>query len=421
MKFLLGLALKNLTRYRRRTLITAAAIAFGLMLYIFMDGWLQGAEDESERNLIWYETGSARIMTAEYWDRYEQHSVKYALDGSGEIIDALDRMGYAAAPRTTFNGEIIMREDPFEQDGSMPIRVIAMDPALDEEVFHFRETISDGRFIENGEEGVLLGSWLAEDIGAEVGYPLTIVTRTREGFYQTIDVEIVGIVKCPNPVVNRSTIFIPLSTADLYLQMEGGVTEIAVRFPPRGNDQQMAPKVSAEIAAALADRYPGLEVVPWNVLAKDYVAIASAKQGGSSIILFLVFIIAAVGISNTMLMAIFERTRELGMMRALGMTDAQIRRAFLFEAGGIGFLGSITGITLGCLLNWYMVTYGIDLSFILREMDVGYRIAGISRSSWNIGVIVISFLSGILMSMLVALMPTRRALGMEITDCLRDA
>jgi len=416
MKFLIVLAWKNLSRYKKRTIITAAALAFGLGLYIFMDSMLLGAEVESERNLIWYETASARIMHQDYWEEKDSLPLKYALDNTEELLARLDKEGIAATPRTVFFGEIIMTKDPYPEDGSMFTKIFAIDPATDEDVFEFKKTIEAGRYLEPGEEGVMLGSWLAEDIGAKVGFPLTIVTRGKDGYKQTIDVEVVGIINCPNPYINRASMFIPLDTADYYLAMEGGVTEIDLKY----RHYKEAEKVSIELEDKLRDDLNGWVILPWQILAKQYVMFTEMKRGGSGIFLILVFVIAAVGVSNTMLMAVFERERELGMMRAMGMKDSQVKTAFFIEAAGIGIIGSIFGIILGFVLDFWLVNYGIDFSFMMRDMDVGYRISGIFYGAWNFATMVKALIFGVIMTAGVSYFPIRRGLKLEITECLRD-
>jgi ABC-type lipoprotein release transport system permease subunit len=156
----------------------------------------------------------------------------------------------------------------------------------------------------------------------------------------------------------------------------------------------------------------------WKELAHDFIAIAEAKRGGTGMILFLVFIIAAVGISNTMLMAMYERIRELGMMRALGMKDSTIQLLCILEAGGIGLVGAIIGTLLGVIVNYFLVEYGINFGFMLRDMDIGYRITSIMRGMWSIKTIIISLFSGLFLSMLVAYFPTRRAIKMDIPSAL---
>ncbi len=419
MKFLISLAWKNLSRYRKRTIITASAIAFGLAMYLFMDAWLLGADKDSERNFIWYETGSMKIQTDDYWQNKRTFPLKYAIDSPQAILDALRKAGINATARTQFSAEVIVKEDPFPQDGSMRVIGVGIDPARDGDVFHLKSALSSGRWLEPGEEGLMMGAWLAEDLGAEVGYPVTIVMRTREGYYQTIDLTVTAILDVPNPAVNKGMIFIPLDLADYTLEMDGGVTEIAVGFPVTADILKEKSGVE-EITGKIVIPGAELRVLTWKEMALDFLGISATKKSSSNIMLFLVFVIAAVGISNTMLMAVYERTKELGMMRALGMKDRQIRFSLLFEAGGIGFLGSAVGTILGVILVFIITKVGFDFSFMLREIDVGYRIAGVMYGAWHPQAIVTAFVSGIVLTMIVSVIPTSRALKMEITDCLRD-
>ncbi len=431
MKFIVRLALRNLFRQKRRTFITAVAIAMGLAMFIFFESMLTGLAVDSQRNLIDYETSSARIVTKAFWDEYGNLPLKRSIEEPQPILRQLEEAGYAATPRTVFSAEFILRKDPFPEDGSMQGRVTAVDPHQDAEVYTVKESLSKGRWLEEDEPAVVIGEWLAEDINADIGYPLTIITRTKSGFFQTIDVEIVGMVNTPNPQVNRSAVLLPLQTADYYLQMEGAVSQIDLHFPFHRDLQ-----TELESIVAAVEPLPGIYdselaqdtgapaegelcLVSWREIAKDFVAMAAAKDSGSKLILFLVFIIAAVGISNTMLMSVYERIREIGMMRALGMKNGEIRSAFLIEAAGIGFIGSLTGILIAAVANYFLVEYGIDYSFAMRDLDMGYRIAGIMRGVWSYTTFLQAFLFGIILSTLIALIPTRKALKMRVTDTLR--
>lgn len=431
MKMLASLAWKNLSRYRRRTLITATALAAGLSLYILVDSMLTGIDQESQRNLMWYETGSAAIMTDAFFDERDRLPLDEAISDPQPILDELDGRGVPAAPRTVFQGELHVFQDPYPADGSFMTKVHAVDPERDPSVFRLRESVAEGRYLRPGEDGVLLGAWLAEDLGAEVGYPMTIVTKTRRGFYQTIDAEVVGILEVPNPVTNRSGVFLPLSTADDYLQMEGAVTEIALSFPLGTDAQRRTDQLAEELFPAAASGQAGsgqagsqqagsqLVAKSWQELAPEFVALSQSKSAGTGVILFLVFIIAAVGISNTMLMAVYERVREIGMLRAIGMSDRDIRKLFLFEAGGIGVFGALIGVALGTVFTALMVYVGIDYSWLIRDFDIGYRIVGVMRGAWNPGTMGIAALIGIVLTVAVAWLPTKRAIRMSITDALR--
>jgi len=122
-----------------------------------------------------------------------------------------------------------------------------------------------------------------------------------------------------------------------------------------------------------------------------------------------------------MLMAVFERVKEIGMMRAMGMKDRSIVLTFIFEAVGVGLIGSSIGLVIGFFLTWWMVDVGIDISAMIENMgNIGYRSAGIFKAAWNWGTMVNAFIMGILIAGSVAYFPAKRATRMQITDCLRD-
>ncbi|MGE4453086.1 MAG: ABC transporter permease [Sphaerochaeta sp.] len=412
MKFILHLAVKNLSRYKRRTAITAVAIAVGLMMYIIVDSILRGGSMESMRNLRWYETASLRIYAEDYWEDRAFLPLESSIEDPQSIISLIEDEQTKATVRTTFAADMILYSEDFGEDGNMSVKVTAIDPKQDFEVYRFDDTLQEGRFLEPGEmDGIVLGSWFAEDIGAEVGYWVTFLTRGKGGFYEAFDMQIVGIVNCPNPNVNRTLVMMDIQAADTYLEMENSVTSIDILLPEKADLEE---KRNA-IQASLPDT---LKVYTWEDLAQDYLALIEAKQGGTGMILFLVFIIAAVGVSNTMLMAMYERIRELGMMRALGMKDRDILLSFLFEAGGIGLIGSMVGIALGSLVNIYLVHTGIDFGFMFRDMDIGFRISSVMRGAWSLSTSLKAFFAGVFLSMLVAVFPIRRALKLDIPTCL---
>ncbi len=195
--------------------------------------------------------------------------------------------------------------------------------------------------------------------------------------------------------------------------MEGTVTSVFVNFGQgRNADDQFN-----GLAARMQDL--GLEALDWTILGADFIAISQAKGASSALIIFLILIIAAVGISNTMLMAVYERVRELGMMRALGMKARQIRRMFLWESAGIGLIGGFLGVLLGCLVNWPLAKWGLNYGFMLRESSFGYRIQGQLYSAWDAGSIILAFVLGVLMAVFVAFFATHRILRLDIPASLR--
>ncbi len=411
-KWVVGLAFKNLLRYKRRTLITASAIAFGLTMYIWIDSILTGAAEESVRNLRWYETADAMAAGTGYMD--DRDSLPLGKSFAWEkLASDLEAAGMDVTPRITFGADMVFFRDPYPEDGNVPARIIAIDPIRDSTVFRLRDTLGEGRWLLEGEDGALIGRWFAEDIGASVAAPIIAVTETRDGYFQTIDLEIVGILDSPNPVINREGFYVSLDTADMYLEMDREVTSLYITWP--------GAELGINRSDSLVDlvEEAGLEYSPWDVQAADYVAVMAAEYSGSGTVIFLILIIAAVGISNTMLMAVYERSREIGMMRALGMADRKIRHMFLLESAGIGAVGSFIGILVGALVNIPLVKYGLDYSAIMRDSNFGYRMTGIFYGSWHWQGYLYALILGIGLAVLVAAVSTRRILRLDIPSSLR--
>ena len=379
-----------------------------------------GIDQESQRNLIWYETGSARVVTRAQADDLEQVALKHELVDYLPLTVALNDLGVANTPRISFAGELFFGE------GSLPVRLVGVDPTTDEDVFRLRASLAAGsEYLESGEPGLILGAWMTEDLAISVGDIVEVRTRTRHGAMQVLELELVGILLSPNPTVNRGVGFLPLDVAQYDLEMEG-VTEIVLGALPSRLGRPVAiptgPFLAREMERLneeLGKQFPGVVALEWPLLARDYLALMESKSASNGLLLFLVFLIAAVGISNTMLIAVYERIREFGMMRALGMDDASIRVTMVLEAGIIGLLGSLAGLVLGATATFWLVNWGLDMSGLYGATSIGYRVTGVFRGAWNPGTMATAVVFGALASMAIALLPARRALRLDVVQCLR--
>jgi ABC-type lipoprotein release transport system permease subunit len=248
---------------------------------------------------------------------------------------------------------------------------------------------------------------------------------------QLISAVVVGVVNSPNPKTNNNIGWIPLDTLqdEAGLMLEGRVTELLVRSK-NADDAKVPGKdespgaIKAALAAGAESAYtlpPELDLFSWEAYAQDYLAASGGDNISTRIMIVILFILSFMGIANTMLLAILERTRETGMMRALGMTDGQLIGVYMMEAGMVGFFGSLAGIVLGCLINIPMVQYGLDFTGMTQSLggDIGYRVTGIFRSAWNIPVIAGSGILAPILAACTAFFPTRRALQLPVTESLR--
>lgn len=414
--FLIALAAKNLARHKRRTLITASAIAFGVAIFVAMSSLLEGFAAENNRNVSRYETGDAAATAPGYWDERETFPLDRVIETPQEILEALEREGIPAAPRVAFRGELIVRYDPFPEDGSIQRTFYGIDVERDPEVFGLSEAIVEGRFPHAGQEEVVIGRWLAERLGAEIGYPISVTTRTRDGFHQIMDLEIVGIFNTSNPILNRYQAFLPIGVADEYLEMRGAVTSIHMSLPGT-----LPSEADTEPVREVLSDFDHVEFLSFERLNEEFAEIMEMENASNAIILLLLGLIAVVGISNTMLMSVLERENEIGMMRAMGFRNGEIRSMFAYEAAGIGLIGAIGGVALGSVLVWLSVSYGLDYGVLMDGAEMDFRFDGVLYGVWNVPTMVASAAFAVVLAGVVAIVPTRRILRRSITDSLRHA
>jgi ABC-type antimicrobial peptide transport system permease subunit len=246
---------------------------------------------------------------------------------------------------------------------------------------------------------------------------------------QLFSAVVVGVINSPDPVTNANIAYLPMDVlqGEEGMMLEGRITELLIREKNASEavlpaENESAVKITSVLEAGLASPLPSeLQVFSWLDYIEDYAGYESLENGAVTAMSGILFLLSFLVISNTVLLGILERTKEIGMMRALGMTDREMIIVYMLESGFIGFLGAVFGIALGCVLVAPMVKYGMDISAMSDAMGggVGYRVASRFRAMWNFPIIIGSGMAATIISAIMAYFPVRRALKMPITDSLR--
>lgn len=423
------MAFRNLSRHRVKTILTVSAVTVSVALYIFADGWLTGMNLDSVRNIVNYEIGAAKLQETEYFENKDDLPMYESFDSWRVYADALEKAGYDSAPRFVFPATL------YTEKGFAPVVFNAVDPEREERLLRYTKYIEDGRYINSGAFEIVIGSLLAKKLLSKNGNRDVIISTvidikdgdTIRHVNQVVSAVITGVVNSPDPQVNYMA-FIPLDVLqdEAGLMLDGRVTELLIRkqnpddgaLPGRDESPEVIRGAFEKEIGKMPD---GLDIFSWRSYVQDYIASSAGDNISTFIMLAILFILSLFGIANTILLAILERTKEIGMMRSLGMTDGELITMMMFESGFIGLAGSIAGILIGCLVNIPMVKYGIDFSSMVESMngDIGYRITGAFRSAWNIPVIIGSGLAATVLSACMAYFPSRRALKLPVTESLR--
>lgn len=404
---LLKLAYRNIFRNFRRTLFTLMALSVAIMVLIVFDSYLKGLDTKTYEKLIDYETSHLKIFPLGYKADIDNLPIENAF--TPEAIMAQLRADPDVKNVTVRINFRVTLSNGIDQ---LPVVGIAVDPAADENVFTMKQSVSDGEYLEGTDEAMVIGADLAKDFNARVGDTLTAQTRTRYSTYQALDLRIKGIIKSDDTAIDINSIIIPLGLAQKSLDLGGGVTEIDIRLKDPGKIEIFKDKYK--------DKLKGCEIWTWKEVAEDVMAHSRSHQMSKNIIFFCIVIIALIGISNTILLSAFERTREIGMLAAMGMKRGQIVGLFVLEGTMIGAAGSLIGCLIGLLLVIFWTTRsGFDISFAMRSFgNVGFR-TGKFLGAWNIDLIPVAFIFGVIVSALSSIYPAFVASRMEPTEALR--
>jgi len=352
--FSIKLGFKNLTRQKRRNIITALVIAFAFFAYLFMDSMMNGMEEMSFENIKDLETGDIQITYPEYWEKREELPLENLIYLDQDVEESLKNINGLSgiSPELRFIANLNNGID------ELPVLGLGIDPDRYQEVFTTGEYLVDGSMISLGENKAVIGEKLAQLMDLKINDYIILLVRTKDDTFNTIDVEIAGILHTPHPMVNAGSVFVPLDIAQQALNVGNSVSLIAVKVNP-GYEKNIAETLNENFQRKGLD----LKAYSWRESAETVIALSTAKKAGIGVILSVVLLIGIVGIINNIVLSALERTEEIGMMKALGMREMEIVSVFMVEATGIGIIGGLAGCLLGAIGVGWLIKYGFDVSY----------------------------------------------------------
>lgn len=404
---LLNIAWRNVFRHTRRTIITAAAISVGLSSMIFMNTMMNGADKMASRNIIDFETSHLEVFAKDYYREEGVFPLDTIIENSRFVADKIENLSgiKGITPRVKFQASISNGID------ELPVLGMGVDIDRDHLIFGIAKAVVAGNYLQHSNDA-LVGVDLADDMDLGVGSYLTIITKDRNGTYNAYDLTVSGIINTGHPLFDRNMVIISIAQAQELLAIGDGVTEVCIR----ANDENNLAPLKERISQATGDAY---EVMTWKEMNAAIFEISGFKRAGQFMIGLVVVVIAAVGIINTMLMAVMERIPEIGTLKAMGFSNSRIVRMFIYEGGIIGAFGSVLGCLIGLVISIYLVHVGLDFSSLFEDMDIVYPMKFIIKGEIDYTNLLYVFLFGILVSVVVTLWPVRKATKLEPVDALR--
>lgn len=404
----LRLAWRNTWRHRRRTIIIVAAMGLALALMMLYDGFVDGFNNAIYGNAVRVLGGNIQIHAAGYREKIDSNPLLPLTDGTAVVKTALSNPNVIAATQRIQTGGLATNSE-----GAFPISIIGIQPEAEQPVSLIAQHIAAGSWlVSSDQDSVLIGKGLADVMGVKVGDRITMVGSDIHKQNRQRPMTVIGIYDIGISTIEKTTAYISLGEAQNLYGLPNQSTEVDVTLKKLGQE--------AGVVASLAPALPGYEVESWD---KNYPELASAlNQKGAAMNIFSVIIelIAGIGILNLLLMAVYERTREIGLLGAMGLKPRQIATLFILEGTMIGVVGTAIGVVLGMIINGSLGAVGVDFAAFSTLTEYMALISGRVYPSFGLGNIFGRAITVLIIATLAAWIPAVEASRREPAAALHS-
>jgi ABC-type lipoprotein release transport system permease subunit len=394
-----------------------AAIALGYAMLLFVACLMEGLRQqmiENGTNLVF---SQIQVHASGY---YPNRSLQKTLGaGRGTDVSAIlaavtaDHRVYAATPRVYGHG----LASAAHQSGGVELMGVAPDQEQKVTVLHTR--IVKGRYLNEWmPKGIVMGDKLATTIGVGVGSEIALLAQAADGSMGDDLYAVAGIFHTGLEPMDRGLVLMSLPSLQELLHLAPGrIHEVGIKL----HDATEAVAVAGTLEAQLGKTLP-VRVQAWPELAPELAAYVQFNRSVTVMLFFIFFLLAVMGIMNTMLMAVFERTRELGMLMGLGMRPVQVVGLVLAEATGLAVVSLVLGVALGAPLLWYLQVHGLELGGAANEISVaGVPVGHLWYGRQDFSAYSQAALGLAVAAVASALYPALRAAHYRPTEALRKA
>ena len=365
-RVLLTLALRNLRRHLRRTVLTAAAMIAGGIVMVFSFTLDDGSHEQWIDSGVRMGSGHVTVERPEY--RVSRRIDDRLPDGVRRVAE-LALQSPELAPRIAAqSSKLGITGLASSAAGSRPAQIVAVDPAAEIEFGTIDDQVVEGRYLEADDElAACVGAGLADSLDLELGSRFVVQAQDSEREIAGQLLRVVGIFRSGLPAIDQMMIHVPLSTAGEWLGSDADVTNVGVVL----EDSGATPQVVAQLESALAEPVARGEVrvMGWQESEPTLAAAIAIDALGNYILQGVLLVIIAFGIVNTVLMSVMHRHREFGVLRALGLTPGQTGAIVLAEGLLLATASGLIGVGLGILIMWYYLGDGLDMTAFMEGAD----------------------------------------------------
>ena len=400
----LGLAVRNLRRNTRRTLVATLTVAFGIVAFLLAGGFIAWIFEQMREATIHSQLGHLQVVRPDYFEKGIADPYAFLLPDSSSEQQVIEKMpGFRSlAPRLAFSGLVSLGDSTIAFIGE------GVDP-VPEKPISSQVTIVAGEDLQSaGQSAVLLGEGLAQSLGARLGDKVVLLTTAANGSPSAVEVKVVGLFATSAKEYDDSALRLPIQVARKLMRVKGATSWVVLLDKTEQTDARVS-----DLRQQLPEKT--FEVVPWSVLADFYNKTVVLFSRQVDVVKAIIGIIIVLTISNTQTMSVLERTTEIGTSLAIGLRRAVLMRLFIAEGAIIGVMGGVLGLVLGYALGHVISAIGIPMP-PPPGMARGFLGEVLIEPHLAVDALVLAVAT----TFLASILPAWKASRMTIVDALRN-
>lgn len=398
----LGLAARNLRRSIRRTGLALAIVSGGVVAFLLAGGFINWIFIDMRESTIHSQLGHIQVSRPGYFQVGQGDPYAYLLPEVsaffGEFTDSRLR---TVAPRLAFGGLISRGEDTVSFIGE------GIDPIAEAPITRAIQIVAGQDLTTAGPNSVLLGEGLAANLGATAGDTVVLLATTSEGGVNAVELKVAGLFQTITKAYDDTALRVPIEIARNLMRVQGA-TSWAILLDRTESTDEMLTELRTRLPATEFD------VVPWTELADFYNKTVELFTKQVGVVRILIAFIVILSISNTLTMAVIERTSEIGTAMAIGVRRRGILAQFVWEGALLGVLGGVLGVLIGFILSEIISAIGIPMP-PPPGMARGY----IGQIAISPGLAIDAWLLAFLTTLAASIFPALKASRLNIVDALR--
>ena len=400
---ILKMAWRNIGRNRRRTAVTVGAMTLGLFAMVIWFAMLEGMLNDMEETIVEVDVGDLQMHAPTYLDDPSLYTV---IDDVDALLPRLAAAGFRASARLVGAGLAAAH------DSAAGASLRGVDVEDDARVSVIATRLAEGAWLDDGDPaGVVVGRRLARSLNLALGDELVVLSQATDGGIANDLYTVRGILDSVSDGVDRSAVFLTEAAFRELFFMPSGAHEIVVR---KSDDVELAAAV--ETAQGLA---PDLDTQSWRSLMPTIATYLDSARAAMGLVSAVIYIVIAILILNAMLMAVFERIREFGVLKALGVEPRQVLALIFVESGLQTGLALVAGMVLAVPTLWYLAEFGIDTGALGGVTVIGASFATVWRASASPAAFITPATTLVVLVLLAVIYPAMKAARISPVEAMR--